>query len=382
MDYLFIFGNTPALSLAELEALLKNRSVSFKKVSSGQSWLIINTGSSDLEKTIFPFLGGTVKIGKGMGLFSDESALEKAVVDSLAGEPAVTFGLSRYTDRVSSRGLTTLSKSIKDQLKEKSSRVRFVLPKDESGLSSVVVTKQKVDEFIIAEAGGGLFLAKTLAVSDFAAWNHRDYGRPLVNAHLGMLPPRVARMMVNLACVPEGGTIFDPFCGSGTILMEALMTNHNCVGGDNNYEQIARAQANLSWLAKEVPLNSGFKLFSGNAVVRPAEITAHSIDAVVTEPDLGPSNIVSPQQIQAVTIKLLSLYSQALKNWQSLLTDRGRVVMVIPSYFINGKLNNILLKKVIDNARVMGYSLFESPWEYFRPQALVRRNITVFYGTR
>jgi tRNA G10 N-methylase Trm11 len=52
-----------------------------------------------------------------------------------------------------------------------------------------------------------------------------------------MIPPKLAQVMINLARRDEADfqdkILFDPFCGSGTILMEAyLMGIKNIIGSD------------------------------------------------------------------------------------------------------------------------------------------------------
>ena len=45
-------------------------------------------------------------------------------------------------------------------------------------------------------------------------------------------PVTVRRLVESLA--PEGGTVLDPFCGSGTVLVEAMLAGRNAIGTDLN----------------------------------------------------------------------------------------------------------------------------------------------------
>ena len=45
-------------------------------------------------------------------------------------------------------------------------------------------------------------------------------------------PVTVRRLIESLA--PEGGVVLDPFCGSGTVLVEAMLAGRNTVGTDLN----------------------------------------------------------------------------------------------------------------------------------------------------
>ena len=56
-----------------------------------------------------------------------------------------------------------------------------------------------------------------------------------------MIPPKLARTMINLAVGendPKSITVFDPFCGTGTILMEGLMVGVTVMGSDLDHEAV------------------------------------------------------------------------------------------------------------------------------------------------
>lgn len=46
------------------------------------------------------------------------------------------------------------------------------------------------------------------------------------------LHPRTAAALVHLARVPPGGTLYDPFCGTGGIVLEAALDGYHAVGSD------------------------------------------------------------------------------------------------------------------------------------------------------
>ena len=77
-----------------------------------------------------------------------------------------------------------------------------------------------------------------------------DFGRPARDDFSGMLPPKLAQIMINLAQVqnPEA-LIIDPFCGSGTILSEALLMGYkDLLGSDISPKAIADTYKNISWI--------------------------------------------------------------------------------------------------------------------------------------
>jgi tRNA (guanine10-N2)-dimethyltransferase len=62
--------------------------------------------------------------------------------------------------------------------------------------------------------------------------------------HPSSLHPKLARAMVNMSGIRKG-TVFDPFCGTGGILIEASLMSLKSIGQDLNEEMLSRAKDNL-----------------------------------------------------------------------------------------------------------------------------------------
>ena len=60
---------------------------------------------------------------------------------------------------------------------------------------------------------------KVVGVQDIDAYSKRDQTRPARDAKVGMLPPKLAQILINL-CGPlkPGSVVLDPFCGTGVVL--------------------------------------------------------------------------------------------------------------------------------------------------------------------
>ncbi len=313
MNYKFIFGNTPDLAQAELEAV----------------------GADKSPEELIKLLGGTVKIAEVL-------PEDVRLADIITGD----FGISDLTGKIN---ILKLCKDIKAETGK-----RFVLPQKNNVLSSVVVKKQKLTEIIIGEG----WMGKTVAVQDFEDWGKRDYGRPCASGHIGMLPPKVGRMMVNIAMSSEQGTVLDPFCGTGTILMEAATLGYKIIGSDINQRQIEKTKKNLEWAAQNFKFQiSNFKLHCWDATRISEKV--FRVDAIVTEPDLGPRP------------NLEKLYLDCLANWIKVIKPGGKIVIALP-----------FVKNVLDKAQGLGYTLVGGPYLYARPQAVVKRHICILkYGT-
>ncbi len=313
MKYIFILGNCPELAKEELKSLLRFNELLFKPPV-----LVLETDAN------IPFdrLGGTVKAGE---------VISDSIISELKKFPKVDFGVSTYGEK-----LPNLV-AIKKELVASGIKARFVLPKEGTELSSVVIKKQMLVEFLVAYG----FTAKTIWVQAFEDWGKRDYGRPQVEAHIGMLPPKIARMMIN---VSQGKNILDPFCGVGTILMEGCELGLKMTGSDFDLRQVERSKENLA----------SFNMTADVFVADARKVDVH-YDAIVTETDLGPR------------LGLDQLYLDCFKNW---LGKVKTIVIALPSL------------NVVDKICAMGYTLISGPFIYARPQAVIKRHICAFtYGT-
>ena len=55
-----------------------------------------------------------------------------------------------------------------------------------------------------------------------------------LHQYKGKFYPQLAKGLMNLCVLPSGATIFDPFCGSGTTLLEGYLNGHRSFGCDMN----------------------------------------------------------------------------------------------------------------------------------------------------
>jgi tRNA G10 N-methylase Trm11 len=382
MDYLFVLGKAGPICQAELESVLRKEQVGFKKIFSDKEIYHLTVNSFFDANYLISLLGGTVKISQ---VVDQTEAAEKLpdILFRLVSENEkqshgkLTFGLS-VLGNFSFLDLKVLSGQIKQRLQERGIKARFVLPTEDRILSSVVVQKQKVLEFIIAFEKNQLVLARTLTVQNFQEWARQDFGRPAFDPKSGMLAPKVARMMVNLLSQKEG-TILDPFCGSGTILMEALLVSYPVLGSDQSQEAIFNTEKNLNWLSAAYPeRHFSFKLIKSEATSLSQKLKHASIGAIVTEPYLGPAirkeNINKIRQnLDNIVLGLEKLYRGCLRDWLAILKPGAEVILALPSFKFTPK--EIFVKKTIDTCENLGYTLLAGPYQYSRPQAVVVRNI-------
>lgn len=339
----FVLGREPLLSLAELKALLPGHTGAWLKPN-----LYRVSGETISADALMKRLGGTIKIAQEIKAELTREALFQtclAELSKISGK--ITFGLSFYAELgglVWSRNdLELLGKNIKKELKSQGRSARFI-PNKELTLSSATVLHNslltKGIEFLIIPNGKTLTLAKTAALQPFEAFGARDFGRPGFDSVSGMLPPKLALLMLNLANIPPHATLLDPFCGSGTVLTEALIQGFATTAGtDLSDKAVADTKKNIEWTRSTYHVSPG----TTNVQISDARelekiLSPKSIDAIVTEPYLGPPLKGSETlvQLQKNCQELCALYLAAFRSFKIILKPKSIVVFVIPRFQAGG----------------------------------------------
>jgi len=98
--------------------------------------------------------------------------------------------------------------------------------------------------------------------------------------HPSAMPPKLARCMVNLAKPKAGELVFDPFCGTGSILIEAALMGCRVLGLDVQRRMVKGSLKNFAQ----------FKIKSEGLVIADARNPPiKAVDCVVTDPPYGRS---------------------------------------------------------------------------------------------
>jgi tRNA G10 N-methylase Trm11 len=202
------------------------------------------------------------------------------------------------------------------------------------------------------------WIATTIAVHNPFEFQKRDIYKPN-QRRIFAIPPRIARIMVNLSACSPGKVLLDPFCGVGTILMEALLARANVVGVDVNLWCVKAANENLEWLKREYSLKDAeSRVLQGDVSILTKKIGQETVDCVVTEPDLGPALRQIPTGPYALKImqKLENLYFCFVEEAYRVLKKEGKLVLVTPYIItrsgqsvtmpISEKLENLGFKRI------------------------------------
>jgi tRNA G10 N-methylase Trm11 len=362
--YVFVSGKNWKLSLAELTTFLGTTSFEFKIDDYSRSFFS-TTVDRPLDPSIIDRLGGTIKIGisqltiplaevRDAFLRRNKQSRENVrqllisnkTVDAVFSHrlETSTFGVSVYVDdhRLQSKSgemQRFFGSYFKKGLAARGERSSFMgYPKGrrQQQLTHVEVLKkeliEKSGEVLFCLDGREALLAKTIGVHNPFEFQKRDVDRPC-KRRIFSIPPRLARIMVNLSRCRSGSIFLDPFAGVGTILQEAALAGAEIMGVDIDPWCINSCMLNLNWLRKEYGLRDVCaKFLVGDARRLSDKIQDGSVDCIATEPDLGPPlrHLPAPAYASKVICNLKPLYWGFLAEAYRVLKNAGYLVLVSP----------------------------------------------------
>ena len=437
--HIALLGRQPEISLAELAAVFGADCV--KRIS--QQFAEVQTSQFDITT-----LGGTIKCAKVItelpasrtdkaSLLAASRFITQHYQAKWAHSPhKITLGLSAYDLAVGARDIQKTGLILKSSLKKSGTSLRLI-PNDQPALATATAhnnklggSPHKVELLLVKTTGRRLIIAESRGVQNITAYTRRDRHRPKRDAFVGMLPPKLAQMMLNLALgagslahqkgcsnslagsasslsdksmvlwtalpdafdleetagsqlIKETGsraavTILDPFCGTGTVLQEALLAGYDVVGTDLSQKMVDYTTENLSWL------QSTFTA-PGNVIdIHQADATTHHwpnskhLTAVVCETYLGQpfSTPPAPQKLAAVVGNCNHIITSFLTNIRPQLAPNTPLCIAVPAWYDTSSQAAHL--PLIKHLQKLGYhQLNHTPLIYRRPDQIVARELLV-----
>ncbi len=368
--YLFQLGREPKISTAEINAVFALQKISYLKIQETSKFLILETSKKINTEDLMQTLGGTIKIGKLLNK-NNEKPEEIIVENILENQPEgkIVFSLNEKK----------LALKIKKMIKETGRNVRYVELKNSASILHNNLLERKSD---FTKIDNQVFV--TAVLQPLEEFGKRDYGKPGRDKYSGMLPPKLSKIMINLGQVnPDNKTFLDPFCGSGTVLLEAALSNFkNIFGSDISDKATKDSQTNLEWLQNEYGIsNLRYSISKTDATKIDSVIKTNSIDLVVSEPFMGmPLRGSESREFLLKQAKdLKELYIKTFKALLKVLKKEGVIVFIIPSFSFGKEIIRIDCTKEIER---LGFKTLpfgeDQSLLYRRPNQYVGRNIWRF----
>jgi tRNA G10 N-methylase Trm11 len=379
---IFILGRQPELGFAELERVDPGLNIS--KFSEN-----IALSDQKVESSLINRLGGTLKIAQietiiQMSPWSEiEKKLAETFLDQIVGLPdgKINLGISCYGLPVEASEINRTCLSLKKLIKAKGRSIR-VVPNKEPVLSTAQVEHNKLTgktgvEIIIATNNNEILMANTISSQNIEAYAARDQARPKRDAKVGMLPPKLAQIMINIASPKEGSLVLDPFCGTGVILQEALLMGYAASGTDIDERMVEYSQTNLEWLSDKFEIQTSWD-------VEQADATNHKWDldnlSVVSETYLGRPlfNPLPENQLEQLSNEVNDLIKRFLVNLGSQIPVNTSLCIAVPAWKLKQGFKTL---PILDHLEEIGYNHISFKTVdtreliYHRPQQLVARQL-------
>ncbi|OGJ58908.1 hypothetical protein A2635_01785 [Candidatus Peribacteria bacterium RIFCSPHIGHO2_01_FULL_51_9] len=336
--YTAFLGHQPHISLSELAAIVPG----FKALSLPHKHILNFESSTPLTQENLNHWGGIVVLSehlplpdslKSLSFFDPKSRLlqknaltplSDAIINFL-GESLkvrkrgkVIFSLR--TEGLPPEYLKKLYRICKEHLRRQGRPSRYIGNERKPAIpvllhdSKIIDSKEGCELTIIMDSTQGtpdVHIGLTVGAQDSIAYTRRDMEKPARDTRIGLLPPKLAQVMLNLGQwaveskqQKEGGdtkkkkqfTVFDPFCGTGVIPMECLLKGWNVFASDASLKAVHATEKNIEWLRKEYKIfkkDSASDVWKHDATKpfdtqsRPALL--EELDVIVTETSLGPA---------------------------------------------------------------------------------------------
>lgn len=412
MQSLLVLGRQPVLGLAELESLYGASHLT----PVGPQAVIL-----DIDPCLVDYsrLGGSIKFCKVLTTLQASSYhdVEKFLIKASPEqalklpEGKMILGLSLIGFSLSSKEINASGARLKRIINKATGRSVRYIPNQSSVLSSAQVIHNKLTglhgwELVIIRdvQHNQVVIAQTVTVQNIKSYTERDYGRPKRDPKIGMLPPKLAQMIINLATgplpanlmnsvceIPAGQTppiplinqtILDPFCGTGVILQEALLMGYDVYGTDIQPRMIDYSKFNISeWTIKRHPD------IKAKINIEAADATQFKwqppVDYVASEAYLGPvfNDVPDDSALRQAITDCNTIVKRFLRNIYPQLHDKTRLCLAVPAWQI--KPDQFKHLPLIDQLSTLGYnqlSLKHVKTEelvYYRPDQIVARQLLI-----
>ncbi|MBU0667506.1 hypothetical protein KJ835_00130 [Patescibacteria group bacterium] len=364
--YIFVLGKDPELSVAELLA----RYPEIKQQMKCADFVLLDL-KKPLSQNEFDQLGGQIKAGEVFDK-ADKKYLVSKIADHLSADHyagKLNYGVSVYG--WPENNLRLLLLDLKKEFKRRGLSSRFANQHFLNISSAQYKGLAGGKEILVCKYGPDFHLAEVVAVQDIDAYSKRDYEKPFRDMKVGMLPPKLAQIMINLT--GSKGVIWDPFCGGGVLIMEGLLMGHKMLGSDIDEEILQGARRNVEWVKKEFSVKTTAELFVHDAT---DPVPLKQFDAIACEGYLGPpqSRLKSKKELATLVSQLSQLYQLFFAALKSA-GFKGSVVIGLPFY--RTREGELELSEVIRRTEKMGFRK-ELDFKYARKDQLVGRQILRF----
>lgn len=365
---IFILGRQPALGFAELESIYGPDCL----IPFGKSVCLSSLDTKDID---FDRLGGSIRVAKYLSDLPSTNwrDIHRYLIETLPEraimiDGKLSFGISVFGLETNPRNIAKTALLLKKAIRQIGKSVRMV-PHDKSELGSATVLYNKLTgpsgwELLVISDGKTAFLAQTVKIQDIDAYSARDQARPHRDAKVGMLPPKLAQIIINLAVgqvkSQKSLTVLDPFCGTGVVLQEAMLMDYDIYGTDLEPRMVQYSIDNLAWLDEKYPNVGDYRRVEvGDATNHKWDMTTlksrDSTLVVAGETYLGQplSSLPNSEHLSKIIYEVNLMHHKFLENIGKQIPSGTRLCMAVPTW--RGK-HEFLHLPTLDHLTDIGYT--------------------------
>lgn len=388
-EYLFLLGTNTDLSLAELKGRATVKESDEKEslaICTDLKFINPRNLYKSEEQLFLDGLGGVIRYGEIVGRYDDWDELADAILDLVPEEKQSTkfkFGVSTF-----GRSAKDVRDEIFAEIRDRRPLVRITNPPQDNLSSARLFDErvlQKGVEVLVWFKDKEYILAKTVATQNIRNYTIRDRKKGFRDTHMGMMPPKLAQIMINLGTLnaPKGTVVVDPFCGSGTTNVESVLLGFPSIGSDLDGERVQQSQNNYTEMGGRFrfePDSSTF--FESDATKFPInKLKGNTV--VITEGYLGQNFRDRPksEEVQASVKTVTMIWENFFRHWSR--SPVNMFVICLPCWN-NGKGGYSIFEQIKRSAEKHGFAVdpilsAEYPtYLYSRPDANVGREIVRF----
>lgn len=392
-------GRQPKLGIAELESLFGPAAVK----PFGTHAVFLDVAPEDIP---FARLGGSTRLCRVLAELpaptwpAARDYLAKTIPEheQYVPEGKLTIGVSVIGLKVDVKDIERCLLGAKKAVKARGRSVR-VVPNKLAELNAAQIIHNNLTgangwELVVISDGKSAYLAQTVYVQDIEGYAARDQARPFRDAKVGMLPPKLAQTIINLAGThvtgrdmelisdnnPRRALLLDPFCGTGVVLQEATLMGYDVYGTDIEPRMIEYSVGNLHWLREKfADVGEYVRIELGDATKHKWQ---QPIDTVACETYLGQPLMSLPnsEHLSKIIYETNLINHNFIKNLAPQLKSGTRICLALPTW--RGK-HEFLHLPMLDHLPDLGYNrikfvhVAKDDLIYHRENQIVGRELVV-----
>lgn len=340
MQYLFLLGRDTKLSKLEIATYFLANNIAYSVFINTDKFLILDIKHP--EKISFlkvqKDLSGVTRIVK---IYYSSKQVDSKILDKLDVDYDKKLNYTISTIDVDKEIRSDIELLLKQKFKEERIKAIYKKPVSHSKKRSEknYITNPdnfyswKIDqtgfEFFAIFVNDIYYFGITVSCFNPKINKFKDTKRPKIKEKYNT-SFRIAGIMINLLGAPKKSVIADPFCGTGTFLIEGLIKDYAVIGVDVDHDMIYCSKKNIEWAIKEFKIkNSSFKVLQGSS----GKVKFRA-DNCVFEPYMGPflKKIPSKEKSLKIVKELNEVYFDVFKNLYSNLNKHAKIVCILPEF--------------------------------------------------